>query len=145
MPGSTDPICHDFILRSAMLFQAPRQLFKKTIQSVLWAIFASFAFFLSKKGEREAQSCRFPDRKQYFHSDARVGQPDPPNLWSHPSPPSTHYLPPPQRDLAAHQRVCLNYQLFGTQCPHRSLSEQCVCLPVATGSAHPQGAKRKWD
>ncbi len=54
MLGSTDPICHDFILGSSVLFRAPWQLFKKTTQSVLWAIFASIAFLSLKKGEREA-------------------------------------------------------------------------------------------
>lgn len=42
MPGSADPICHDFIRRSTELFWGPWQLFKKTTQSVLWAIFFFF-------------------------------------------------------------------------------------------------------
>lgn len=50
MLGSTDPICHEFILGSTMLFQAPQQLFKKTTQSVLWAIFS-----LEENVEKEAQ------------------------------------------------------------------------------------------
>lgn len=55
--GFTDPICQDFILRSTVLFWAPRQLLKKTAQSVHWSIFASSAFlsvFLSKRVHHRA-------------------------------------------------------------------------------------------
>lgn len=132
MLGSTDPICHDFIHGSTVLFPAPRQLFKKSTQSVLWAIFTLFTFFLlnwkKQKRQRKCQAAGCLTELSYM--DPGGGESDLPQ-----SPiPTLHLLPllppPPQEGSGWRSeglRGALVTSLLALSIPHPLC---CSCSPA---------------